>query len=110
MRHDEALEIDRRRAEEAARALRCWTGVETMVVCAFKPDLFGRGWQPVGEQSPKDIARDDGPLGRGLYHLLGGDDDGTAKARTRKRCALGEVPWLATGLPAPVASPGRSDP
>ena len=60
MDYGRAVEIGRGRAEEAAEAIRRWTGAEAMAVCAVKP-APGRGrWQPVGPQSLKEIARDDG--------------------------------------------------
>ena len=107
-----ALSIGRARAETAAEALGRWTGVEAMAVCAVKAGHEGHtdrtgDWEPVGERSFKEVARDDGFAGGGNYHLLVVDERGVAKACTRKRFPLDEVLKLAERLPLPVATQGR---
>ena len=114
MRYEQALKIGRARAEMAAEAIRRWTGVKATAVCAVKPALgsdprtTGK-WEPVGQRSYKEIARDDGMRGKGNYHLLIVDKSGTAKACTLKRFPLGEVLRLADRLPISVASPGEGE-
>jgi len=107
MKYSKALAIGHRRAEEAADALRRWTGVAACAVCGVKPAPGGRGWEPVGAGSRKEIVRDSGFRGEGKYHLLVVDESGTAKACTRDRFPLGEVLRLADQLPMTVAMPGQ---
>ena len=85
MRHEKALDIGLARAEMAAEALRRWTGVRAIAVCAVQtvPETglrAGESWEPVGPFSYKEIARDDGMTGGGNYHLLIVDENWTAKA------------------------------
>jgi len=109
MDYVKAVEIGRERAEQAAEAIRSWTAVEAMAVCAVKPGRSDRDWRPVGQMSRKEIAEDERPRTRGRYHLLIVDEDGTAKACTRKQYPLGEVLSLADRLPVPVAMPGSGE-
>lgn len=114
MRHEKALDVGIARAEVAAEAIRRWTGVKAIAVFAVKAvPRFGRRarehWEPVGDHSYKEIARDDGMKGQGNYHLLVVDDGGTAKACTLKRYPLPEVLRLAERLPLAVASPGDGE-
>jgi hypothetical protein len=105
--YKKALDVGRVRADVAAKALRRWTGVPSMAVCAVKPGRDGERWLPVGEQSFKEIARDDGFRGGGDYHLLVVDEDGTAKACSRKRFPLVEALRLVKRLPLPVVAGGE---
>lgn len=114
MEYEKALKMGRARAEQAAEIIRRWAGVKACAVCAVKAgpttDPGQRGnWEPVGQRSYKEIARDDGMRGRGNYHLLIVDKGGTAKACTLKRFPLGEVLKLADRLPISVASPGEGE-
>ena len=109
MKYCEALKTGRRRAEEAAEAIRRWTGVPAIAVCAVKTDPSEKYWQPVGQQSWKEIASDDGLGGKDRYHLLIVDEGGAAKACSRKRYPLSEVMPLADRLPLPVAMLGQGE-
>ena len=114
MNYARALSLGRLRAETAAEALARWTGVEAMSACAVKPkrgdDSRRSGdWKPVGEQSFKEIARDDGAQGGGNYHLLIVDEDGTGKACSRKRFPLAEALELMDRLPLAVSRHGRQE-
>ena len=110
MDYRKALDIGHERANHAADALRRWTGVEALAICAVKPDSADDGrWKPVGGRSFKEIARDDGFHGDGRYHLVIVDADGTAKACSRKRYDLAEVLRLAERLLLPVALPGKGE-
>ena len=114
MDYAKALNIGRMRADTAAKALGRWTGIEAMSVCAVKPKYGddprrARDWKPVGEQSFKEIAQDDGAQGGGNYHLLIVDDEGTGKACSRKRFPLPEALRLMERLPLPVAVTGRRE-
>jgi hypothetical protein len=106
-----ALDTGHKRAEQAAEALARWTGVQTYPLCAVQPapgsDPRTKGnWEPVGQQSYKEIARDEGIYGKGNYHVLVVDENGTAKACSRKRFALADVLRLVERLPLPVAAAG----
>ena len=112
MEHKRALKVGRSRARQAARALRRCTGVEACDVCAVKPGsrvarTKTRDWEPVGEESWKEIARDNGRRGGGKYHLVIVDQDGTPKACSRERFPLRKALELADRVPLPVAEPGR---
>ena len=114
MKHEKALDVGIARAEMAAEALRRWTGVKAIAVSAVR-SISGYGsraresWEPVGQHSYKEIARDDGMRGGGNYHLLVVDENGIAKACTLKRYPLGEVLRLADRLPIGVAKSGEGE-
>ena len=112
MKHRKALDIGLARAEVAAEALRRWTGVRAIAVCAVQtvPETglrAGESWEPVGPFSYKEIARDDGMTGGGNYHLLIVDENWIAKACTSQRFQLEDVLRLADRFPIPVAAPGE---
>ena len=107
MKYKKALDMGHERANQAAKAIHRWTGVKAHAVCAVKPGRGDHGWRPVGQQSWKEIARDDGFRGNGDFHLLVIDEDGAVKACSKDRIPLGEVLGLADRLPLPVAMPGR---
>ena len=107
MDYKKALDIGHERADQAAEAIRRWTGVKAMAVCAVQPGRGKRDWKPVGQQSWKEIAQDNGFRGGGNFHLLVIDEDGAVKACSKDRFPLGEVLRLANRLPLPVAMPGR---
>ena len=114
MKYEQALKVGRARAEQAAEVIRRWTGVKAIAVCAVKPasgpNMRTTGnWEPVGQQSHKDIARDDGMQGQGNYHLLIVDKSGTAKACTLDRFPLAKVLKLAGRLPLQVDSPWQGE-
>jgi hypothetical protein len=114
MKHEKALAIGIAHANVAAEAIQRWTGVKAIAVFAVKsvPGIGSRAsesWEPVGTNSYKEIARDDGMRGGGNYHLLVVDDSGTAKACTLQRYPLAEVLKLAGRLPLAVASPGEGE-
>jgi len=114
MKYGKALDIGRARAEQAAKALARWTGVATYPVCAVKPaygtdPLTARTWKPVGRESLKEIARDDGIRGGGRYHLLVVGERGTVKACSRDRFPLAEALRLMEQLPLQVAMPGQGE-
>jgi len=114
MDYKEALEIGQARARRAAEAIEKWTGAKACAVCAVKPagDAGEEGpaeWEPVGENSWKEVACDEGFTGAGGYHLLVVDEDGVPKASTVDRFALPMVIALAEGLPMPVADPGHGE-
>jgi len=108
MKYEKALEIGRTRADMAAEVIQRWAGVKAIAVCAVKSaygqNLEAREWEPVGKQSYKEIARDDGMLGGGNYHLLVVDKAGTAKACSMERFPLDKVLNLADRLPLIVAA------
>jgi len=66
-------------------------------------------WKPVGRESLKEIARDDGICGGGRYHLLVVDERGAVKACSRDRLPLAEALWLMERLPLRVAMPGQGE-
>ena len=103
MKREKALGIGHERAEKAAETIRQATGVQAMAVTVIKPGSGRGGWQPVGKKSWKEIARDDGFVGGGRYHLLVVDEDGKAKACSKDRLSLEEALRLAEKLPLPVA-------
>jgi len=109
VKYEKALDLGRLRARDAARALRRWTGVESMALCAVKAAPWPERWLPVGEQSYKEIALDEGYRRSGKYSLLVVDETGAVKACSRKLYALAEVLRLADRLPMPVAMPGRGE-
>jgi hypothetical protein len=114
MRYEQALKIGKARAEQAAEVLRRWTGIKAIAVCAVKTAYDSeprttKKWEPVGQRSYKEIARDDGVRGRGNYHLLVLDKNGAAKACSMERFPLGEVLELADRLPLSVAAPGKGE-
>jgi len=114
MKYGKALDIGRARAEQAAKALARWTGVAAYPVCAVKPaygtdPLTARTWKPVGRESLKEIARDDGIRGGGRYHLLVVDERGKVKACSRDRFPPAEALRLVERLPLPVAMPGQGE-
>ena len=55
----------------------------------------------------KEIARDDGRMGAGNYHVLVVDEDGVTKASSRERYPLEQAVQLAARVPMPVACPGE---
>jgi len=107
--YKKALDIGRARAEVSAKALRRWTGVEAMVLCAVKVARWPERWMPVGEQSYKEIVRDNGFRGGGKYYLLVVDETGAVKACSKERFPLGEVLRLADRLPLRVAMRGEGE-
>jgi len=78
-----------------------------MALCAVKAARWPERWLPVGEQSYKEIARDDGYRGGGDYALLVVDETGAVKACSRKLYPLAEVLRLADRLPLPVMADGE---
>ena len=113
MKYEKALDIGRTRAEMAAEVIKRWTGIKAIAVCAVKypyGQSLGAGeWEPVGQQSYKEIARDDGMQGGGNYHLLVVDKAGTAKACSMERFPLEKVISLADRLPLIVAAPYKGE-
>ena len=114
MKYGKALDIGRARAEQAAKALTRWTGAAAYPVCAVKPaygtdPLTARTWKPVGRESLKEIARDDGTRGGGRYHLLVVDERGAVKACSRDRLPLAEALRLVERLPLRVTMPGQGE-
>ena len=114
MKYNKALRIGRARAEEAAGALQRWAGIKACPLCAVRPAVgtdpqTPGDWEPVGRQSLKEIARDDGMRGGGNYHLFIVDEKDAIKACSMERFPLGEVLRLAERLPCRVASPGEGE-
>ena len=107
MQYEKALDIGRLRARDAARALRRWTGVEAMALCAVKAAHWRERWLPVGEQSFKETALDEGYRHSGKYSLLVVDETGAVKACSRKLYPLAEVLRFAGRLPMPVMADGE---
>ena len=97
--YEEDLEIGHCRAEEAAKAIRQWTGVQALAVCALRPTSNPDRCQPVGQLSWKEIVQDTGFRGAGGYYLLVVDEDGTAKACSKQTFPLCEILKLAKRLP-----------
>jgi len=106
MNYKKALDMGHERANQAAEAIRRWTGVKAYAVCAVQPGRGNRDWKPVGQHGWKEIAKDDGFYGDSKYHVLVVDETGTVKACTKKRFPLGEALRLADRLPLPVAKSG----
>jgi hypothetical protein len=75
-------------------------------VCAVKPakdaGLDARDWEPVGEDSFKEVCIRSGPTGGQEAYVLVVDGGGTAKACTQKAYALPIAVQIARGIPLPV--------
>jgi len=114
MRHSNAFEVGRARAEQAAATLQAWTGIGAVAVCVLRSrpnrDAGHAGdWQPVGEGCWKEICSHNGAMGSDTYHLLVVDEAGSVKACSRERLDLRTVLELAERVPLPVASPGEGE-
>ena len=114
MKYKDAVNIGRVRADQAAEALRRWTGIQTTSLCVVRPaphsdpDRTG-SWEPVGKGCWKDISKHTGALESDTYHLIVVDEAGSVKACSSDRFELSEVLKLAQRLPFAVAEPGRSE-
>jgi hypothetical protein len=93
MQYEEALIIGKRRRTDAAMALAGYVRERVTEVCAVKPSkdsgLDARDWEPVGEESFKEICIRTGLTGDKEAYLLVVDRDGTAKACTQRTYPLG---------------------
>jgi hypothetical protein len=114
VKYEDAVDIGRVRAEQAAEALHRWTGIQTTSLCVVRPapdsdpDSTG-SWKPVGKGCWREISKHTGALGSGTYHLIVVDEAGSVKACSMDRFDLQEVLELAKRLPLPVAEPGRGE-
>ena len=106
MDYEQALVIGKRRRSDAMMTLTMYVQERALEVCAVKPSrdsgLDAREWEPVGEESFKEICIRSGGMTSGEAHLLIVDADGTAKACTQKTYALPIALQMARWIPLPV--------
>lgn len=113
MEFEQAAIIGKRRRGDAAAALAGYVRERVSDLCAVKPSkdagLDARDWEPVGEESFKEISIRRGPTGDEEAHLLVVDRDGTAKALTQRTYPLPLALQMAQAIPLPTyAGPGAS--
>ena len=106
MEYEQALIIGKRRRADAAMALSGYIRERATEVCAVKPSknsgLDARDWEPVGEESFKEICVRTGLSGDREAYLLVVDDDGTAKACTQRTYPLSIALQMAWAFPLPT--------
>jgi len=113
MEYEQALIIGKRRRADAAMALAGYVRERVTEVCAVKPSknsgLDARDWEPVGEESFKEVCIRTGLTGDREAYLLVVDRDGTAKALTQRTFPLPLALQMAQAIPLPTdAGPGAS--
>jgi len=106
MEYEQALIIGKRRRADAAMALGGYVREKVTEVCAVKPSknsgLDARDWEPVGEESFKEICIRTGLTGDREAYLLVVDHDGTAKACTQRTYPLSLALQMAWAFPLPA--------
>jgi len=106
MEYEQALIIGKRRRADAAMALGGYIRERATEVCAVKPSkdsgLDARDWEPVGEESFKEICIRRGLSGDEEAYLLVVDGDGTAKACTQRTYPLSIALQMAWAFPLPT--------
>ena len=106
MEYEQALIIGKRRRADAAMALGGYVREKAMEVCAVKPSkdsgLDARDWEPVGEESFKEVCIRTGLTGDREAYLLVVDRDGTAKACTQRTYPLAIALQMAWAFPLPA--------
>jgi len=106
MEYEQALIIGKRRRADAAMALSGYVRERVTEVCAVKPSknsgLDARDWEPVGEESFKEICVRTGLSGDREAYLLVVDDGGTAKACTQRTYPLSIALQMAWAFPLPT--------
>ena len=106
MEYEQALIIGKRRRADAAMALGGYVREKAMEVCAVKPSkdsgLDARDWEPVGEESFKEICIRTVLTGDREAYLLVVDRDGTAKACTQRTYPLSIALQMAWAFPLPA--------
>jgi len=95
MEYEQALIIGKRRRADAATALGGYMRERAMEVCAVKPSkdagLNARDWEPVGEESFKEIHIRRVLSGDREAYLLVVDSDGTANWQSTTRFKRSEL-------------------
>jgi len=106
MEYEQALIIGKRRRADAAVALGGYVRERVTEVCAVKPSkksgLDARDWEPVGEESFKEVCIRTGLTGDREAYLLVVDRDGTAKACTQRTYPLPIALQMAWAFPLPA--------
>ena len=113
MEFEQAAIIGKRRRLDAAIALTGYMREKAMEVCAVKPakgaGLDAKDWDPVGEESFKEICIRRGPTGDEEAYLVVVDADGRAKACTQRTYPLPLALQMAQAIPLPTyAGPGAA--
>ncbi len=106
MEHEQALIIGKRRRADAMHALTWYLNERAGEVCAVKPakdaGVDSRDWDPVGEESYKEICIRTSLAGDREVYLLVVDGDGTAKAMSARAYPLAIALQIARAMPLPV--------
>jgi len=106
MDYEQALIIGKRRRSDAMMALSVYVREKAVEVCAVKParnaGLDAREWEPVGEESFKEICIRTVPTGDREAYLVIVDGGGTAKACTQRTYPLPIALQMAWAIPLPV--------
>jgi hypothetical protein len=106
MEYEQALIIGKRRRADAAMALAGYVRERVTEVCAVQPakgaGLDAREWEPVGEESFKELCIRRGLSGDEEAYLLVVDHDGTAKACTQRTYPLAIALQMAWAFPLPA--------
>ena len=106
MEFQEAVVIGRRRRADARLTLSGYIQEMAVDVCAVKPaknsGLDAHDWEPVGEKSFKEICIRSSGSEKGEAYLLIVDEDGMAKACTKRTYPLEIALQMAWGIPLPV--------
>jgi hypothetical protein len=104
MEYEKALEIGRRRAEQAARLFESKIGMRGLAVCAVRQiDETGTEWMPVGEASFLEVAVfDRKPSAQNTLFVIV-DEDGCPKACSWEYLALDRALCLVRHRPLPVS-------
>jgi len=113
MEYEQALIIGKRRRADAAMALGGYIRERATEVCAVKPSknsgLDARDWEPVGEESFKEICIHRGLSGDREAYLIVVDSDGRAKVCTQRTYPLSLALQMAQSIPLPTyTGPGAS--
>ena len=111
MEYQQALIIGRRRRSEAALALSMYMQERATDVCAVKPakdqGMDAKEWEPVGEQSFKEICIRTSLSGDKEAYLVLTDADGTVKACSQRVYPMQIALQIAWTIPLPsYAAPG----
>jgi len=111
MEFEQAAIIGKRRRADAALFLGGHMRERAAEVCAVKPakgaGLDARDWEPVGEETYKEICIHRGPTGDEEVYLVLVDGDGRAKACTQRTYPLPLALQMVQAIPLPTyAGPG----
>jgi len=113
MEFEQAAIIGKRRRADAAQFLSSYIKERVSDLCAVKPakgaGLDPKDWDPVGEESYKEICIRRGPTGDEEAYLVVVDADGRAKALTQRTYPLPLALQMAQSIPLPTyAGPGAA--